>query len=158
MSYSSALKVCDYVTLHSGDIATTVTNGVYTWNIPQSYYTNQRSQVCTVECTKGVATIPDATDRKATIFAYENNGYNHFSSRGRPVIAYGHVNSLNVQELYGCGELLTSARPQQITIKASKLNQGAVPTTTVSSLTLKFTYYNALETARELQSEKTVHL
>ena len=157
MSYSSALKVCDYVTLHSGDIATTVTNGVYTWNIPQSYYTNQRSQVCTVECTKGVAEI-DSNTLKGSIYTYENNGYNHFASGGRPVIAYAHVNSVRAHEIQGAGELLTSARPQQISIKITDLSKGVIADATVFSLTLKFTYYNALETPRELQSEKTVHM
>ena len=157
MSYSSGLKVCDYVTLHSNDTSSH-TEGVYTWNIPQSYYTNQRSQVCTVTCARRVALI-DSNNLKGSIYTYENNGYNHFaSSGGRPVIAYAHVNSVRAHEIQGAGELLTSARPQQISIKVTDLAKVVITATTTFSITLKFTYYNAIETARDLQNEKTVHL
>ena len=157
MSYSSGLKVCDYVTLHSND-KSSLTEGVYTWNIPQSYYTNQRSQVCTVACARGVAVIENSS-MKGSIYTYENNGYNHFaSSGGRPVIAYAHVNSVRAHEIQGAGELLTTARPQQIAIKVTDLAKGDITDATTFSITLKFTYYNAIETARDLQNEKTVHL
>jgi hypothetical protein len=173
-----ALKVCDYLSLFIIDAEkqnNTATSLTYNWTIPNSYYTDQRSQVCTVEITNGsLATSTVGTGVYGFSVQYLNNGsHNQYFSKtivkdntltktSSPVIGYGHErhNGESVFSVEGNGALLTNARPQNIILKFIKHDKTEITEIDVlkGCLTLKFSYYNSIDTARELQHEKTQHM
>jgi hypothetical protein len=176
---SNILKVCDCVTLYlkdavkSGDRADKIS--LYRWEIPQgAYMSNERSQVCTVEVavgalsTQGLDSILNPSPLSMTL-QYINGGYNQHASSGRPVIAIttaGHftTNSGGSHECHGTGQLLCQARPNYIEIRISnsqvdtaisgdsyELDEGLK---LQGCITLKYSYYDAIGTGRNMQGEK----
>ena len=164
MYQSNVLKVCDYVSLNLKDAIedSTELKANYRWNIPQSaYMSNQRSQVCTVEVTGGVigSNIPSETSAYGINMYYLNNGYNHYSSSGHPVIGSVSKGTTRSFSVTGTGQTLTQARPQVINIEFLKQDQTQMLKTTLSGcFTLKFSYYDAVGTGRDMQHEKTISL
>jgi hypothetical protein len=168
MYQSNVLKVCDYVTLYlkdatkSGDVVDPGTPAddtisLYRWDIPQSaYMSNQRSQVCTVELTNGVIDKDnDSIVESPVAVQYVNGGYNQHASFGKPVIAVSQYDAL-----IGTGALLCQARPQHIEIKILTTERAEIKN--VDNLracfTLKYSYYDAVGTGRDMQHEKTISL
>ena len=175
---SNILKVCDYVTLFLSDAtpsgAKADSTSLYRWEIPQgAYMSNERSQVCTVEVTAGSFnhvgnnTAISPAPKSMTI-QYINGGYNQHASSGRPVIAFTTASYLSAaggsHNCQGTGQLLCQARPNYIEIKI--LNSRATISTAGDSyellqtrqlsgcITLKYSYYDAIGTGRNMQSEK----
>ena len=161
MYQSNVLKVCDYVTLNINDaiVDATEPKAKYRWNIPQSaYMSNQRSQVCTVEVTGGVIGYSSTTAKGMSMY-YLNNGYNHYSSSGHPVIGSVSKGTTKSYSVTGTGQTLTQARPQFINIEFLKQDQTQITKTNLSGcFTLKFSYYDAVGTGRDMQHEKTISL
>jgi len=185
----SSLKVCDYVTIHAkgiptvqpaetGAVAITPNpNQIYEFDIPNTYYSNQRSQVCTVEITSGVVKSSVGTV-KDVIIHYLNGGVNHYVSNSlRPVIGNATkritttANETTIAHsmlINPTGALLCNARPQKISIQFMNLTYTGgnltPPSLTTETqvfnfmITLKYSYYDSIETARELQREKTPHM
>ena len=153
MSYNSsnALKLCDYVSLCLTD-ATRV-NNEFSWFIPQTYYTNRRSQVSTVEISSGSLHSDDSND-KILMITYEKGGFNQYvSGNTRPIIGYATELEHRVM---GNGELLVDARPQQIVLKILDDSKDAPSGNLSGAITLKFSYYSASQSIDSLQSEYTV--
>ena len=161
MYQSNVLKVCDYVSLNLADaiVDATELTANFKWNIPQSaYMSNQRSQVCTVEVTGGVLGCGTSGARGISLY-YLNNGYNHYSSAGHPVIGSVSKGTSKAYSVEGTGQTLTQARPQVINIEF--LNQSTTQLTKANltgSVTLKFSYYDAVATGQNMQHEKTITL
>ena len=154
---SGGLKLCDYVTLNlekSED--TTPNDGVYSWIIPTgSYYSDRRSQVCTVEISRGVFVSgdPGTGGDEAFTVAYENGGFNHYSTgNSRPIIGLW---SDTDQRVEGTGALLCDARPQHIKLKILKTSGTISDGFLSGSVTLKFKYYNSIQSSAQLHSEYT---
>ena len=173
MYQSNVLKVCDYITLNLQDADFTSGEGnnrtsLYRWDIPQSaYMSNQRSQVCTVELSHGcidVNTNVGGTDGTQVgivgipvTLQYVNGGYNQYASKnGKPVIA----GSFNGDTLKSTGALLCQARPRMIEIRILRTNREEFLTAhnLRASFTLKYSYYDAVGTGRDMQHEKTISL
>ena len=169
----SSLKVCDYVTIHAkGTLTTANPQQIYEFDIPNTYYSNQRSQVCTVEVSNGIVltTQGSATTLiKSVAVVYLNGGVNHYVSNNlRPIIGHAQAPVANTLKIYPTGALLCNARPQKVAIQFLELKYNAKgqltppPLTTASlfnfMITLKYSYYDSIETARELQREKTPHM
>tara|TARA_R110002072_G_scaffold145025_3_gene291244 strand:+ start:7397 stop:7906 length:510 start_codon:yes stop_codon:yes gene_type:complete len=169
MYQSNVLKVCDYVSLNIEEaiVDTSETKCNFKWNIPQSaYMSNQRSQVCTVEVTGGVLGCTNGVVKGVCLY-YLNNGYNHYSSAGHPAIASAYKSTNQSYLVTGTGQTLTQARPQFINIEfltedqvqINKVTTGGTATKILTgSVTLKFSYYDAVGTGRDMQHEKTISL
>ena len=169
-------RVDDYVTLNARD-RESVSGNVLTWVIPQTYYSNRRSQVCTVEVVSGAVSdniINGTVDM--VIVSYENGGQNSYSSSNvAPVIgiACQSVRGTNVNDetfsIAPAGQLLTQARPNRISLRVEDsrrralgddINNPAFPATVTDDdcqfvITLKFCYYNQLDTGEALHSSYT---
>jgi len=163
----SSLKVCDYVTVYAQGNSRDA-DGVYHFDIPNTYYTNQRSQVCTVEVTNGMV-YSVTTETKACILQYMNGGINHYATGNlRPIIGNAQKFTAGSMRITPTGRLLCNARPNHISLKLLDLvfsgtpAELQLPTVTATNLnfvlTLKYSYYDSIETARELQREKTPHM
>ena len=159
---SQGYAVDDYVHLYIKDA--TKTDDFYTWHIPGSYYTNRRSRVCTVECVGGTiqptVAYPSDGFGHGLVINYCNGGQNAFSS-GNVQAALCHASKgsdydTSFNTTSGI-QILVDARPQQITLKITTAEgttvQGTVPVH--GCLSLKFSYYNALETGEQLHSQYT---
>ena len=159
-SQTQGLKLCDYVTLTLGS-ATTTTDNTYTWNIRgNGYYSNRRSHTCTVEISSGVIDRVTAGDGSFLV-QYVNGGHNQYNStQERPVIGMSDVISSNDQttdvshSIKSTGSLLCDPRPGEITLKVTKLDNGIVGALS-GAITLKYAYYNSVESAEILRSEYT---
>ena len=161
MYQSNVLKVCDYVSLNLRDAIedSTELKANYRWNIPQSaYMSNQRSQVCTVEVTGGVMGCSNVDPLGISVY-YLNNGYNHYSSAGHPVIGSVFKGTTKSYSVRGTGQTLTQARPQFINLEFLMQDTTQINKSTLTgSVTLKFSYYDAVGTGRDMQHEKTISL
>lgn len=170
-------RVDDYVTLNGRD-RESVSGNVLTWVIPNSaYYSNRRSQVCTVECTSGVVTDNTGLgDVDIVVISYENGGQNSYSSSNvAPVlgIAQQTVRGTSVSDesfsITGTGQILTQARPNRISLRVESsfrqalgddINKPAFSPTVQDTdcqlvICLKFCYYNQLDTGEALHSSYT---
>lgn len=160
--YNEGFKVEDYLTLYINEATRNGDN--YTWQIPQTYYTNRRSKVSTVKCIGG--TIEPAAVVHGLVINYVNGVQNAYASgnesgvltHGYETIEHGNKITFNVSQ---GGELLVSARPNQITLKITDHNKATVSLQTQNittidikgCITLKFCYYNQLETGENLHKQ-----
>ena len=163
MSYNKtdSLKLCDYVTLLLSD-ATTTTNNSYTWNIQGGgYYSDRRSQTCTVEVSSGI--VDSTILGTGLLVQYGGGGSNHYTStRGKPIIgmsgvisSYDAVNTNVTYSINSTGTLLCQPRPGEITLQITNTSNVEVSTVLEGAITLKYTYYNSIASAEKLQSEYT---
>ena len=163
---STGYNVEDYVTLNARD-KQSISGSVITWEIPQTYYSNRRSHVCTVECITGLATDDQTAGNDGVVVSYVNGGQNSFSSGNKaPVIALSTQTTLvsgtnnETHTLVSCGKLLTQARPHRISLRIETPQGGALGTFTTPPaatdaqfvICLKFCYYNQLDTGEALHS------
>ena len=163
----NSYSVEDYVTLNARDKQSILGN-VITWAIPQTYYSNRRSKVCTVECVAGFLADNQTAGNDGIVISYVNGGQNSFSSGNRePVISITHqttrVSGTNYEShaLVGCGQLLTQARPARISLRIETSQRTSLGTFTTPPadgdvqfvICLKFKYYNQLKTASNLEDQ-----
>jgi hypothetical protein len=152
---SGGLKLCDYVTLNleKSEGHSANTTDTFPWFIPNSaYYSDRRSQVSTVEIIAGVLRSSETggVDNNLLI-TYEKGGFNHYTTDNeRPVIGYYNVLDPLVK---GTGELLVNARPQEIRLKITTLDGSRSTGDLTGSVTLKFKYYNSIQSSAQLHSE-----
>lgn len=152
---SHGYQVNDYVHLYLKDA--TKSGDFYTWVIPSSYYTNRRSSVCTVESVGGTITSTLATV-KGIVVNYVNGAQNSYSSGNVPaVLCHAYTVTPLDYTFTKDIQLLVEARPQQITLKITADNGTPADTAplTVGCLSLKFSYYNALQTGELLHGQYT---
>ena len=169
----NSYSVDDYITLNGRD-RQSVSGNVLTWEIPQTYYSNRRSNVCTVECTSGV--VADNTglgEVDIVVISYENGGQNSYSSSNvAPVIGISSQTVRGTQATYesylihATGQILTQARPKRISLRVESAKRASLGTDNLPAfsptvqdtdcqlvITLKFKYYNQLKTASNLEDQ-----
>lgn len=156
--YENTLSIKDYLNLFLGD-ANVLSAGIYEWDIPSTYYTNQRSTVCTVSVCG--ANLKSAGPHTNLMIEYSNGGRNIYSKDNNTyVIAHcqhedsgGGGNALYKafsQDI----QLLTTPRPQKIRLRFIHSNN-ANQAMESGCVTLKFCYYNAEETNKDLHNQYT---
>jgi hypothetical protein len=154
-------NIKDYVTLFLNDAVVSANATLFTWSIPATYYSNQRSRVCSVSVVS--ANIITDVEFKTIILDYVNGGFNTYSSSNRRhIVAHLGVSDFTnkIFETSHRSEpinLLTNARPDKIQLKffdgfnnlldEDDLNYGCI--------TLAFTYYDAEETDKQLHNQYT---
>lgn len=173
--HNMGYRVDDYVTLNARD-RESVSGNVLTWVIPQTYYSNRRSQVCTVEVVSGgVADNIINGPVDIVVISYENGGQNSYSSSNvSPVIgiATQSVRGSNTNDetfsIAPAGQILTQARPNRISLRVESSRRVALGSATKKAfaspvntedcqfvICLKFCYYNQLDTGEALHSSYT---
>lgn len=162
--YDNTLNIKDYVTLFLSE-ADNPSNGVYTWRIPQTYYTNQRSTICTVSVV--AANLTPASLHNSVLIDYANGGVNSLHAKFKPldvpksqryIIGHAKVMDHASKSFFidkGNIELLTTARPDIITLKFVKENDGLEKEMTNGTVTLQYCYYNADSTNANYHNEFT---
>lgn len=156
--YDNKLSIKDYVTLLLTDADENPEDGVYTWNIPTTYYTNQRSNVCTVSI---VGCNLQTVASQATLVINYVNGASNIYSKDNQTYLIGHCEYHADHGTHGAYtiidrqiNLLTTARPNKITLEF--LNDNLVLNDMATGIvTLEFCYYNAEETNDNLHNQYT---
>ena len=160
-------NIKDYVTLFFDESLTVFNSTLFTWSIPASYYSNQRSRVCSVSIVD--ATITTDTLFKSILIDYINGGFNSYSTaKRRNVIGQmsivetsGGLSTYVISHVSEPIRLLTNARPDKIQIKLLKTDNTEIRDTDIyfigagGCITLAFTYYDAEETDKQLHNQYT---
>ena len=154
-------NIKDYVTLFFDDSLTVFNSTLFTWSIPVSYYSNQRSRVCSVSIVS--ANISTDVEFKTIILDYVNGGFNTYSSSDRRnIVAHLGVSDFTnkIFETSHSSEpinLLTNARPDKIQLKFFNGLNGSLNEDDLNfgCITLAFTYYDAEETDKQLHNQYT---
>ena len=162
--YDNKLNIKDYVTLFLSEADNTA-NGVYTWRIPSTYYTNQRSTVCTVSIVS--ANLTPSSVHNSVLIDYANGGVNSYHAKfkavdlpksRRHIIGHAQLKDHANKAFFidkGNIELLTNARPDTITLKFVKESDTLEKQMASGVITLQFCYYNAEETNANYHNEFT---
>lgn len=156
--YGNQYHIKDYMTLLLTD-AHNPGDGIFIWeNIPTGYYTNQRASVCTVSVVGANLTV--AGTHSNLLINYANGGTNIYSQANQ----WSVISHCNYEKDHGTHgsftvdrkqvELLTNARPQQITLEFRTDNLVRQDMTT-GVVTLEFCYYNAEETSSNYHNQFT---
>ena len=135
------LNTPDYIALHVSDAIDN--NNVYSWNVPQSYFSSARGNKCYVSLAN--CAIADGNDGDLIVKyhggANASNTKNDGSVIGTLCLAQSAANpkfSYNSAENV---ELLISARPSVITLSVSDIANATLGLTN-GVFVLKFTYLN----------------
>ena len=156
------MEINDVIVLHQADARNTTLNagnGLLTFDIPASYYTNQRSSVCSISLVD-FNFVADATDDYILVY-YDNIGQNQFNSSNNGVyLGYGLCKGANTDPLQLTNldkiKTLVNARPTTITLKLKaqgNTNLGAAITN--AFFVLKFEYANPVDTSETLLNDYT---
>jgi hypothetical protein len=154
--YDNTLNIKDYVTLFLSEADEKPANGIYTWRIPQTYYSNQRSTVCTVSIV--AANLTPTSLHNSVLVDYANGGINSYNKKQRHIIGHAQVKDHGAKSFFidkGNIELLTNARPDKITLKFIKESDALEKEMANGTITLQFCYYNAEETNANYHNEFT---
>ena len=141
----------DYLVLASS--TSSKANNIFTWNIPNAYYSDQRSTVCKVELiqlhhTKGTGHHQIAY--VATNLGVQNQYCGQLGGRNILGVLNNNKNTQSTLPEGQCMSLLTPARPSKIQLT---FWDGADPTNATVSpdsfvATLKFSYFSPIETSK----------
>ena len=147
------MDIKDYIVL-GGNTATSY-NGGYRWNIPPSYYSNQRASVATVELLQFNHTKSSA--HELALISTELGLQNQYASTGgRGVLAIAQNNVDDMSTYFGgTMKLLTPARPTDIVIYFYAADGVTKRNPDEFKLVLQFCYYNAEDTTKELLRQYT---
>jgi hypothetical protein len=155
-------NIKDYVTLFFEDSGAVAGDKIFTWSIPVSYYSNQRSRVCSVSIVS--ANISTRGQYKTAIsIDYVNGGFNSYSTSNQRHII-GHAGVVDyTQKIYETLQgyeairLLTNARPDKIQLRFLNYDNLELSTSDILGfiITLAFTYYDAEETDKQLHNQYT---
>lgn len=156
--YDNTMTIKDYVTLFLNE-GTLISTGIYEWQIPSTYYTDQRSTVCTVSVVG--ANIASSGTHTNILIEYSNGGNNIYSKDNNTyVIAHCQHESTGAggNSLYKAFpqeiELLTTARPQVIRLRFLTGTKG-VQAMDNGCITLKYCYYNSEHVNKDLHNQYT---
>lgn len=151
----SKLDIKDYVTLFLNEADVNAFDGRYTWNIPSGYYTNQRSQICTVSIVAG--SITPFKSSIGLFVDYGNGGINSYNKKQRHIIGHGQLTSDDYDAFYlhGGVDLLTTARPDTISLNFVQETDQLEGRILAGGITLEFCYYNESETTANYHNQFT---
>lgn len=154
--YNNTANIKDYVTLFLNEADENPVDGVYRWLIPTTYYTNQRSTVCTVSIV--AANLTPVQTHNSVLVDYANGGVNSYNKKQRYIIGHAKLMDHTNKSFYIDGgkiKLLTNARPDSITLKFIKENDGLEKEMANGTITLEFCYYNAESTNANYHNQFT---
>lgn len=144
----SLSNVPDYLTLHKSDAIDN--SDVYSWNVPQSYYTSARGNVCFVSLVS--ASVDDAEDSSLVVKYHGGQNAINTKNDGNVLgVCYLSTSATNPNYMYDSAEnikLLIQARPSTISLSLVGYDN-AVKGITNGIFTLKFDYLNEDEVARD---------
>ena len=156
------MEISDIIVLHQADARNTTLNAgndTLVFDIPASYYTNQRSSVCNVSLVD-FNFVADATDEYVLVY-YDNIGQNQFNSSNNGVyLGYGICKGANTDALQLTNlnklKVLVNARPTTISLKVkAQGNQNLGSAITNAFFVLKFEYSNPVDTSELLLEQYT---
>jgi hypothetical protein len=163
MSNNSA-DIKDYVTLFTStgvpDDAANPSH--YTWNIPQSYYSNQRSSICSVSCVG--ANITTKNSYNSVIVVWDGGTTNSYEQNQRAVLF--HPTAVGFPVATGNKAFHTSpdankielmVRPRPSTITLAFVGEAGVRDKYIATgcITLCFSYYNQEASTKLLMDQYT---
>ena len=129
----------DYIALHKSDAIDN--NDVYSWNVPQSYFSSARGNKCYVSLVECV--ISDGNDGDLVVKyhggANANNTKNDGSVIGTLCLSTSAANPKYSYNSAANVELLINARPSVITLSVSSIANATLGLTN-AVFVLKFTY------------------
>lgn len=156
------MEINDIVVLHQANARNTTldaNNGLLTFDIPSTYYSNQRSSVCSISLVD-FNFVADATDDYILVY-YDNIGQNQFNSSNNGVyLGYGLCKGANTDPLQLTNldkiKTLVNARPTTITLKLkAQGNTNLGSAITNAFFVLKFDYANPVDTSETLLNDYT---
>ena len=156
------MEINDILVLHQANARNTTldaNNDTLTFDIPSTYYTNQRSTVCSISLVD-FNFVADATDDYILVY-YDNIGQNQFNSANNGVyLGYGICKGANTDPLQHTNldkiKTLVSPRPTTITLKLKAEGNTALGSAiTNASFVLKFEYANPVDTSEMLLNDYT---
>ena len=156
------MEINDIVVLHQANARNTTldaNNDTLTFDIPSTYYTNQRSTVCSISLVD-FNFVADATDDYILVY-YDNISQNQFNSANNGLyLGYGVSKGANTDPLQISNsdrfKVLVNARPTTITLKLKAQGNTALGAAITNAFfVLKFEYYNPIDTSEELLNQYT---
>ena len=156
------MEINDVIVLHQADARNTTLNagnGLLTFDIPASYYTNQRSSVCSISLVD-FNFVADATDDYILVY-YDNIGQNQFNSANNGLyLGYGVSKGANTDPLQISNsdrfKVLVNARPTTINLRLRSQGNSALGSAITNAFfVLKFEYSNPQDTSELLLEQYT---
>jgi hypothetical protein len=169
----NTLKVKDYVNLFVRD-EIKLSQGVYEWKIPASYYSNRQSSVCTVSIV-GASVQTRLNHGGGIVVSYHNGAQNSFDTRrpnhGRDLAVVSYLQSISSKNtalpsdpdnsnthFYTDREqvkLLVSARPERIVLEFLESAVTNAREIANGVITLCFEYHDSVDTSKQYHEEFT---
>mgnify|MGYP001165479357 FL=1 len=156
------MEINDIVVLHQANARNTTldaNNDTLTFDIPSTYYTNQRSTVCSISLVD-FNFVADSTDDYILVY-YDNIGQNQFNSANNGLyLGYGVCKGANTDPLQISNsdrfKVLVNARPTTITLKLKAQGNTALGAAITNAFfVLKFEYANPVDTSEMLLNDYT---
>ena len=151
MNYNNSNSICDYVTVQLKDA--TVNNNIYTWNIPNTYYSNRRSPVAEV-CLVDGSIVTDEQHGLAVVWLGSNQNQYNTQNDGALIGTLRNFRVNGAEYVYEMGksctiEVATAARPQTIQLKFVDVTNASVTMLVDANhggqLVFKFKYFDPEE-------------
>tara|TARA_R110001632_G_C11077552_1_gene388122 strand:- start:46 stop:531 length:486 start_codon:yes stop_codon:yes gene_type:complete len=136
--------ICDYIQLHFQDA--TIQGTKMTWNIPNVYYSNLNSPVCTVVLEEAAVSTSQNLNLLVKWLGSVQNGFNTRNSG--IVLSHlfrmfdGGVSTNYCNNYPSDVKVLTTARPQSITLEIIEANDSPILIDSSAVFVLKFEYYD----------------
>lgn len=148
------MDIKDFIVLRQEEAIFTTLNQFHstlTWNIPPSYYSNQRDNTCSVMLIDAYSNAANSNDNKLSILT--NLSIQNQANSGNTLPYLGKLIDGSIETDHINMELLTSARPTTISFNIKNLNNanGVLSGALTGCLfVLQFKYYNAIKTSDNL--------
>ncbi len=154
------MDIKDYIVLRQTEAVSSTlnaTNNTLTWNIPSTYYSNQRSNVCSVKLIDAYGTANNIRDNKLSILTNlsiqnQSNSGNTLPYLGK-LQSGGEASGSDNTSIQADMELLTAPRPTTITftIINQTTNTGSLLNAVNGAVfVLQFKYYDVEKTTNNL--------
>lgn len=156
------MEINDIIVLHQANARNSTldaNNDTLVFDIPATYYTNQRSSVCSISLVD-FNFVADATDEYILVY-YDNLGQNQFNSANNGVyLGYGVCKGANTDSLQSTNlnniKTLVNTRPTTITLKIKAEGNTALGSAITNAFfVLKFEYSNPVDTTELLLEQYT---
>tara|TARA_R100000322_G_C5320895_1_gene160474 strand:+ start:37 stop:519 length:483 start_codon:yes stop_codon:yes gene_type:complete len=155
------MDIKDYLVLRQRDAENTTindTNNKLKWNIPNSYYSNQRSQSCSVCLINCYGEIEDNNDNVLSIKCNLTAGNQYNTSNSSTYLGSFHKNTTETS-LFNSEKMILQTAPRPNVVEIIFENEVASATGQLQGelrgivVVLQFNYYNAETTSNLLGNE-----
>lgn len=135
----------DYIALYKDNASVSGDNNVYTWNIPNNYFSSARGNKCYVSLAQVIMSSPDSNEVIVKYHGGVNASTSDNNANVLGLMSMSNPHNQNAGHLQFSGSeqinLLINARPSTITISTNNLDNSAYEATD-AVFVLKFTYLN----------------